>query len=103
MDYIFCGEPTLWLPMGNRSFASCQGQNLYEYDWKGRPDGMVSYFAGCYALACQVYPQITPNQFFELAIKTGDILNNTPENTRKYKENARIINMAKLIEELKKL
>lgn len=61
------------------------------------------YFAGCYALACQVYPQITPNQFFELAIKTGDILNDTPENTRKDKENARIINMAKLIEELKKL
>ncbi|MBQ3068302.1 MAG: S8/S53 family peptidase [Oscillospiraceae bacterium] len=94
---------TLLVPEGNRTHANCQGQHLYGYDSVGGKSWATPYFAGCYALACQVYPQITPNQFFELAIKTGDILNDTPENTRKDKENARIINMAKLIEELKKL
>lgn len=99
----YFSSPCLLVPMGNRTFASCQGSNLYEYCSDGGVSWATPYFAGCYALACQVYPQITPNQFFELAIKTGDILNDTPENTRKDKENARIINMAKLIEELKKL
>ena len=99
----YFSAPTLLVPMDNRTFASWQGQHLYQYDSDGGFSWTTPYFAGCYALACQVYPQITPNQFFELAIKTGDILNDTPENTRKDKENARIINMAKLIEELKKL
>lgn len=99
----FVSTPHLLVPMDNRTFASCQGQHLYEYNSDGGMSWATPYFAACYALACQVYPQITPNQFFELAIKTGDMLNDTPENTRKDKENARIINMAKLIEELKKL
>ncbi len=100
-DYF--SPATLLVPEGNRTHASYQSSSLYQYDSEGGKSWATPYFAGCYALACQVYPQITPNQFFELAIKTGDILNDTPENTRKDKENARIINMAKLIEELKKL
>ena len=100
-DYF--SPATLLVPEGNRTVASWQGRDWYQYDSVGGKSWSTPYFAGCYALACQVYPQITPNQFFELAIKTGDILNDTPENTRKDKENARIINMAKLIEELKKL
>ena len=102
-DESFCAGHVLWVPMDNRTFASWQRQDLYQYDSDGGLSWATPYFAACYALACQVYPQITPNQFFELAIKTGDILNDTPENTRRDKENARIINMAKLIEELKKL
>ena len=102
-DENFFSSATLLVPMGNRTFASYQGSSLYQYDSMGGMSWATPYFAACYALACQVYPQITPNQFFELAIKTGDILNDMPENTRKDKENARIINMAKLIEELKKL
>jgi hypothetical protein len=96
-------SPTLLFPMGNRTFASCTGNSQYEYNSDGAWSWTCPYVAGCYALACQVKPDITPELFWETALKTGDIMNNTAENTRKDKNNAIIINLPKLIKALQAL
>jgi hypothetical protein len=62
---------TLLVPMDSRTTASPTGKEDYAY---GRVSGWswaIPYLAGMYALAVQVKPDITPEEFWEVALKTG--------------------------------
>ncbi len=97
----YLDTPSLFIPMGNRTTAGFTGNIEYQYDVEGGYSWIIPWLSGCYALCCQIKPDISPEIFMKVAFETGDILNNTSENTRKDKNNARIINPQKLIEKLK--
>ena len=61
----------LFVPMDSRTTASPTGVNDYVYYGTGGLSWTVPYAAGAYALAAQVCPEITPEQFWSLALKTG--------------------------------
>jgi len=91
----------LKFPMDARTTASPTGVNDYVFYSEGGMSWVVPWVAGLYALACQVYPEVTPELFFELAFKTAST-NTIKHKGKKYKlEN--IVNPVKLIKELKKL
>jgi len=61
----------LFVPMDSRTTASPTGVNDYVFYGPGGASWTVPYAAGAYALAVQVDPNITPEQFWSLALKTG--------------------------------
>ncbi len=61
----------LFVPMDSRTTASPTGVNDYAFYGPGGVSWTVPYAAGAYALAAQVAPDITPEQFWSLAVKTG--------------------------------
>ena len=61
----------LLVPMDSRCVASPTGPDDYVYYAEGGWSWSVPYLAGLYALACQVQPTITPEQFWSVGIKTG--------------------------------
>lgn len=61
----------LWVPMGSRTTASQTGVDEYVYYRLGGMSWATPYLAGMYALAAQVKPDITPEQFWETALQTG--------------------------------
>jgi len=65
------GFTGLWVPMDSRATASPTGTNDYAYYGTGGASWTVPYAAGAYALAAQVAPDITPEKFWLLALKTG--------------------------------
>jgi hypothetical protein len=64
-------SPTLLIPMDSRTTASPTGMNDYVYYRQGGWSWCVPYVAGTYALAVQVKPALTPEQFWEIALNTG--------------------------------
>jgi hypothetical protein len=61
----------LCVPMDARTTASPAGDRDYvHYDYAGW-SWSVPWIAGLYALACEVQPNITPEAFWALALKTG--------------------------------
>lgn len=64
----------LWIPIDARTTASPTGTNDYVFYGVGGMSWAEPYLAGIYALACQVYPQLTPDQFWKLARNTGTYL-----------------------------
>lgn len=87
-------------PMDFRCVASPTGQEDYVVYVEGGWSWTIPYIAGVYALACEVNPDITYDEFWKLALSTGDTTklkdNNTEYNFGK------IINPVKLIEEIQK-
>jgi hypothetical protein len=65
------GFAGLWVPMDLRTTASPTGVNDYVFYGTGGASWTVPYAAGAYALAAQVAPDITPEHFWSLAVKTG--------------------------------
>ncbi len=65
------GTPVLMVPMDSRAVASPTGASDYIFYRVGGLSWSVPYVAGLYALACQVKPDITPEVFWEQAVKTG--------------------------------
>lgn len=61
----------LFVPMDSRTTASPTGENDYVFYGPGGSSWTVPYAAGAYALAAQVAPDITPERFWSLALKTG--------------------------------
>lgn len=61
----------LMVPMDSRTTASPCGNDEYVFYRKGGWSWSIPYIAGFYALAVQVDPSITPDRFWELALKTG--------------------------------
>lgn len=61
----------LLVPMDSRAVASHCGGDEYAFFRSGGWSWSIPYIAGVYALACQVEPKITPEWFWELALKTG--------------------------------
>lgn len=87
----------LLTPMDARYAASATGSEDYVMYTKGAWSMAIPYVSGLYALACQVDEDITPDEFWEQAILTGEPINGGEHN------NQVILNPIKLIENLKAL
>jgi len=61
----------LWVPEDSRATASFTGGDEYVFYRQGGASWCAPYIAGVYALAAQVEPDITPERFWDLAMKTG--------------------------------
>jgi hypothetical protein len=61
----------LLVPMDSRTIASPSGSSDYVFYRQGGWSWSIPYLAGMYALAIQVKPDITPEEFWETALKTG--------------------------------
>jgi hypothetical protein len=61
----------LLVPMDSRTTASPGGIDEYVFYREGGWSWSIPYIAGVYALAAQVKPTITPDEFWRLALQTG--------------------------------
>lgn len=61
----------LMIPMDSRTTASPTGTSKYVFYREGGWSWCIPYIAGVYALACQVDPSVTPDIFWQTAMKTG--------------------------------
>jgi hypothetical protein len=61
----------LLVPMDSRTMACARGSDKYVFFGVGGYSWVPPYLAGVYALAAQVEPEITPERFWALAVKTG--------------------------------
>ena len=61
----------LLIPMDSRTTASPTGTEDYVFYREGGWSWSIPYIAGMYALATQVKPNITPEEFWETALQTG--------------------------------
>ncbi|MCX7923128.1 MAG: S8/S53 family peptidase [Clostridia bacterium] len=62
----------LLVPMSSKTLADPQGNNEYTFTRYGGWSSVEPYIAGLYALACQVYEDITPDIFWNKALETGE-------------------------------
>jgi hypothetical protein len=89
----------LLVPMDGRWMASATGQKNYVYYSKGAWSTAIPYISGLYALAIQVNPDITPDEFWDTALSTGNSVKNENSYSSNYKgRTAKIVNPVKLIE-----
>jgi len=65
---------TLLVPMDSRTTASPGGAEEYVFYREGGWSWSIPYIAGMYALAAQVEPSITPDEFWSRALKTGQTI-----------------------------
>jgi hypothetical protein len=95
-------EPSerLLVPMDCRCLASPTGANDYVFYWSSGWSWSVPWISGLYALACQVKPDVTPQQFWSAAMKTGRVIQLTHD-SEKYQFGT-IADPVALIESLKK-
>jgi hypothetical protein len=61
----------LLIPMDSRTTASPGGVDEYVFYRQGGWSWSIPYIAGVYALAAQVEPSVTPDEFWSLALETG--------------------------------
>ena len=64
----------LLAPMDSRTTASPGGVDEYVFYREGGWSWSIPYIAGAYALAAQVKPTITPDEFWQLALQTGRMI-----------------------------
>ena len=64
-------ESTLLVPMDRRTTASPAGEDAYAYFAEGGMSWAVPYVAGLYALACQVKPEVTYEEFLSATQATA--------------------------------
>ncbi len=64
----------LLVPMDSRTTASPTGKDEYVFYRTGGVSWAIPYIAGMYALAAQVKPQITPQEFWKIALETGQTI-----------------------------
>jgi hypothetical protein len=62
------------VPMDSRTTASPTGPQDYVFYRSGGASWTAPYLAGLYALACQVKPEVTAEEFLAAALQTGDRL-----------------------------
>ena len=84
--------------MDSRTTASPTGVDDYVFYGPGGASWTVPYVAGAYALAAQVDPNITPEKFWSLAIKTGHPLK--MKDRGRDVDAGRLLDMAALIKSL---
>jgi hypothetical protein len=74
-EYFYKGKislnQTLLVPMDARTTASPTGITDYAFYSEGGWSWSIPYIAGMYALAWQVNPGITPQEFWSTALQTG--------------------------------
>lgn len=90
----------VYAPMDSRTVASFSGTDHYRFDRTGGLSWSVPWMAGVYALACQVNPKVTPEQFLQAAHDTGDTITVTRDG-KEFKLGP-ILNPTKLIAAVKK-
>lgn len=61
--------------MDSRTFASFTAKNSYEYHAKNGVSATCPWLAGLYALCLQVNPELSYEDFINLAFETGASLN----------------------------
>lgn len=64
----------LLVPMDSRTTANSTGVDDYAFYREGGWSWAIPYIAGVYALAAQVEPAITPDEFWSLALATGQTI-----------------------------
>jgi len=69
-DYVTGGDRLL-VPMDSRTTAGPTGTDQYVFYRHGGWSWAIPYIAGMHALAAQVDPTITPDRFWDVAMKTG--------------------------------
>lgn len=92
-------QTELCVPMDGMTLASEKGPSVYTYYCHCGLSWSTPYISAVYALACQVKPDITYDEFFKTAMDTSDHVVNK-DGKRKY-EISHLINCKKLIETLK--
>ncbi len=95
---VFGGD--ILVPMNSRTFASWTGVDEYAIANQGGLSWAVPWFAGMYALSCQVKPDITPQGFMEVVRATG-VTVDIEHNGETYKF-GKIVNPAEIIKQLQK-
>ena len=95
----FYYSPALLVPMDSRTTASPTGTKDYVFYRQGGWSWAIPYLAGMYALAVQVKPEITPEEFWNTALNTGKIIQ-IGHNGKNY-EFGIILDPQTLIEEIK--
>lgn len=96
-DSSFCDWMPM-IPMDSRTTASPAGTSDYVFYSDGGMSWAVPYFAGVYALACQVDPDITVDEFYKAVSKTSykvDLVDTDDQTARQW-----IIDPVALIDEL---
>jgi hypothetical protein len=88
----------LLIPMDSRTTASPTGIEDYVFYREGGWSWSIPYIAGMYALAVQVKPDITPEEFWYAALKTGRIIH--IQHDGKAYELAKVLDPQALIEAL---
>ncbi len=68
-------KDSLLFPRAQRTTACPQGNDMYVHYGNGGESWRVPCTAGMFALARQVNPDITPEQFYQLGLKTGKEIN----------------------------
>jgi len=95
---MFFDYKCLLVPMDSRCTASPNGNKDYVFYRSGGWSWSIPYIAGLYALACQAKPNITPQEFWGKALKTGDAI--TLKNNGKNINFEVIVNPVKLIKDI---
>ena len=85
-------ENTIIVPCDYRTMASGKGDNEYRYDEEGGWSWAIPYLAGVFALALQVNPSISNDEFLEIVRATAG----------KNRNGIKVINPEGIIEEVKK-
>ncbi len=91
-NYINTIKESLIVPSDYRTMASMKGNDEYVYNAKGGWSWAVPYYAGVFALALQVNPDLTNEKFLEIVKRTAG----------KTKKGFKVINPPGIIEEVKK-
>ena len=89
----------LLVPMDHRTVADYTDGNSYRYEGNdGGKSWTTPWLAGTYVLAKQANPNITPEEFWKIALETSDKCKNNDDNTYV----GRIINPQKIIKRISK-
>ena len=91
-------DELLLVPMDHRTVADFTDGNSYRYE--GNDGGMswsTPWLAGTYVLAKQANPNITPEEFWKVALETSDECRNNDDNAYV----GRMINPQKIIETIR--
>ncbi|MCQ4925079.1 S8 family serine peptidase [Tissierella carlieri] len=94
-------EDILLTPMDARWLASPTGKDEYVMYSNGAWSMVIPYISGLYTLACEVDPDMTPEKFWDMAISTGDSLDEDKRDDASKEKNMKIVNPVKLISEVK--
>lgn len=70
----FSNANQLFVPIDSRTYAGHTGRDVYTFERRGGYSHGAPYVAGLYALACQVNAALTPEQFWERALETADVI-----------------------------
>jgi hypothetical protein len=89
----------LLVPIGCNTAACQTGADEYTFFRTSGWSWGIPYIAGLYTRSCQVKSDITPSEFWDIALMTGDKLIKQMDNERNI---GKIVNPEKLIDELLK-